>query len=92
MLAGGADSLCGLTTHGFASLRATAGGITNPFSANREGLTLGEGAALFLVTREEDGIQLLGVGESSEAHPISSPDPEGRGAAAALRARSVSSS
>jgi 3-oxoacyl-[acyl-carrier-protein] synthase-1 len=85
VLAGGADSLCGLTTHGFASLKATASGITNPFSANREGLTLGEGAALFLVTRAEDGIQLLGVGESSEAHHISSPDPEGTGAAASMR-------
>ena len=85
VLAGGSDSLCGLTTHGFASLKALAQGITNPFSLNREGLTLGEGAALFLVTRDSAGIQLLGVGESSEAHHISSPDPEGRGAAAAMR-------
>lgn len=85
VLAGGSDSLCGLTTHGFSSLKASAPGITNPFSANREGLTLGEGAALFLVTRAEDGIQLLGVGESSEAHHISSPDPEGRGAATSMR-------
>lgn len=85
VLAGGSDSLCGLTTHGFSSLKAVAPGITNPFSRNREGLTLGEGAALFLVTRAEDGIQLLGVGESSEAHHISSPDPEGRGAAASMR-------
>jgi 3-oxoacyl-[acyl-carrier-protein] synthase-1 len=85
VLAGGSDSLCGLTTHGFASLKATASGVTNPFSVNREGLSLGEGAALFLVTRSSDGIQLLGVGESSEAHHISSPDPEGRGAAASMR-------
>jgi 3-oxoacyl-[acyl-carrier-protein] synthase-1 len=85
VLAGGSDSLCGLTTHGFASLKALAPGITNPFSRNREGLTLGEGAALFLVTRDAGGIQLLGVGESSEAHHISSPEPEGRGAAAAMR-------
>jgi 3-oxoacyl-[acyl-carrier-protein] synthase-1 len=85
VLAGGSDSLCGLTTHGFASLKALAEGITNPFSANREGLSLGEGAALFLVTRDRAGIQLLGVGESSEAHHISSPEPEGRGAAAAMR-------
>jgi len=85
VLAGGSDSLCGLTTHGFASLKATASGITNPFSVNREGLSLGEGAALFLVTRSPEGIQLLGVGESSEAHHISSPDPEGSGAAASMR-------
>jgi 3-oxoacyl-[acyl-carrier-protein] synthase-1 len=85
VLAGGSDSLCGLTTHGFASLSAVSARITNPFSRNRDGLTLGEGAALFLVTRESDGIQLLGVGESSEAHHISAPDPEGRGAAASMR-------
>ncbi len=85
VLAGGSDSLCGLTSHGFASLKAVAAGLTNPFSANRDGLNLGEGAALFLVTRENAGIQLLGVGESSEAHHISSPDPEGTGAAASMR-------
>jgi 3-oxoacyl-[acyl-carrier-protein] synthase-1 len=85
VLAGGSDSLCGLTTHGFASLKAVAPGVTNPFSANRAGLSLGEGAALFLVTRDAGGVQLLGVGESSEAHHISSPDPDGRGAAASMR-------
>jgi 3-oxoacyl-[acyl-carrier-protein] synthase-1 len=86
VLAGGSDSLCGLTTHGFASLGALAPGVTNPFSLNRAGLTLGEGSALFLVTRDADGIQLLGVGESSEAHHISSPDPQGAGAATSMRA------
>lgn len=85
VLAGGSDSLCGLTGHGFASLKAVANGHTNPFSANRDGLNLGEGAALFLVTRETSGIQLLGAGESSEAHHISSPDPEGTGAATSMR-------
>jgi 3-oxoacyl-[acyl-carrier-protein] synthase-1 len=85
VLAGGADSLCALTTHGFASLKAVAQGVTNPFSRNRDGLTVGEGAALFLVTREAGGIQLLGAGESSEAHHISSPDPEGLGALASMR-------
>ena len=85
VLAGGSDSLCGLTSHGFASLKATAEGLTNPFSTNRDGLNLGEGAALFLVTRDGGGIQLLGVGETSEAHHISSPDPEGGGAAASMR-------
>ncbi len=53
---------------------------------NRDGLTIGEGAALFLATREEGGIQLVGVGESSEAHHISAPDPEGKGAETAMRA------
>lgn len=85
VIAGGADSLCGLTTHGFHSLQAISASASNPFSVHRNGLTLGEGAAVFLVTRDAGGIQLLGVGESTEAHHISAPDPEGRGAEASMR-------
>lgn len=85
VVAGAADTLCGLTAGGFAALQATGDELTNPCSANRRGLTLGEGAVTFLVTREAGGLQLLGVGESSEAHHISAPDPEGGGAEAAMR-------
>jgi len=85
VVAGAADSLCGLTTGGFQALQALSPGVTNPFSRNRSGITLGEGAAVFLVTREPGGIQLLGVGESSEGHHMSAPDPEGRGAETAMR-------
>ncbi len=85
VVSGAADSLCGLTANGFASLGALSERITNPCSRNRNGLTLGEGAALFLVTGDPGGVQLLGVGESSEAHHISAPDPEGNGAEAAMR-------
>jgi 3-oxoacyl-[acyl-carrier-protein] synthase-1 len=85
VVSGAADSLCGLTTNGFAALGALAAGVTNPCSAHRDGLTLGEAAALFLVTGEPGGIQLLGVGDSSEAHHMSAPDPEGRGAETAMR-------
>jgi 3-oxoacyl-[acyl-carrier-protein] synthase-1 len=84
VICGAADSLCGLTTNGFAALGAISERVTNPSSRNRDGLTLGEGAAVFLVTAEEGGIQLVGVGESSEAHHMSAPDPEGRGAETAM--------
>ena len=86
VVAGAADSLCGLTAGGFAALQAVSDGITNPMSANRAGITLGEAAALFLVTQEPGGIQLTGAGESSEAHHMSAPDPEGRGARDAMEA------
>jgi 3-oxoacyl-[acyl-carrier-protein] synthase-1 len=59
--------------------------ITNPCSVNRKGLTLGEGAAVFLVTRDRSGVQLRGVGESTEAHHMSAPDPAGNGAEQAMR-------
>src|SRR5439155_557300 len=60
-------------------------GVTNPCSRNRAGLTLGEGAAVFLVESGAGGVQLLGIGESSEAHHMSAPDPSGGGAEAAMR-------
>lgn len=85
VIAGAADSHCRLTTHGFGSLQALSPERTNPFSANRRGLSLGEGAALFLVTREASRVQLSGVGESSEAHHMSAPDPDGKGAEASMR-------
>jgi 3-oxoacyl-[acyl-carrier-protein] synthase-1 len=85
VIAGAADSLCRLTASGFHSLQAVCEGITNPMSRNRDGLTLGEGAAFFLVTRDRGGIQLLGGGESSDAHHMSAPQPEGRGAESSMR-------
>jgi 3-oxoacyl-[acyl-carrier-protein] synthase-1 len=57
----------------------------NPFSVNRRGITIGEGGAVFLMTPEPGGIALRGVGESSDAHHLSAPDPEGAGALAAMR-------
>ena len=86
VIAGATDTLCGLTTNGFSALQVVADEITNPCSRNRSGLTLGEGTAVFLVTREAGGIQLRGVGESSEAHHMSAPDPDGAGAEVAMRA------
>jgi 3-oxoacyl-[acyl-carrier-protein] synthase-1 len=85
VVAGAADTLCGLTAHGFSALQAVCEGVSNPCSLNRCGLTLGEGAALFLVLPSAEGIQLLGVGESSEAHHMSAPDPTGAGAEVAMR-------
>jgi 3-oxoacyl-[acyl-carrier-protein] synthase-1 len=86
VVAGAGDTLCGLTAGGFGALQAVAESLTNPMSANRAGITLGEAAALFLVTRDPGGVQLLGVGESSEAHHMSAPDPDGRGAREAMEA------
>ncbi len=83
---GGADSLCRLTLNGFDSLDSLAREICNPFSANRKGINIGEGACAFVVTREPAAIRLCGVGESSDGYHISAPDPTGRGAELALRA------
>lgn len=85
VVAGATDSLCGLTTNGFAALQALAAGVSKPCSADRDGINLGEGSAVFWLTAESGGIQLAGVGESSEAHHISAPDPTGGGAIRAMR-------
>jgi 3-oxoacyl-[acyl-carrier-protein] synthase-1 len=85
VVAGATDTLCGLTTNGFCALQAVSDELPNPMSVNRKGLTLGEGSAMLIVTRESGGIQLEGVGESSEAHHMSAPDPAGAGAESAMR-------
>lgn len=86
VICGGVDSLARLTINGFDSLQALSAGIANPFSVNRDGINIGEAAALFVVTREpEDGLPLLGYGNSSDAFHMSSPDPEAKGAILAIR-------
>lgn len=84
VVAGGADTLCGMTLAGFGALEALSPTRCNPFSVNRDGITIGEGAAAFLLTREPGPIEVLGVGETSDAHHPSAPDPEGRGATSAI--------
>ncbi|WP_448132348.1 beta-ketoacyl-[acyl-carrier-protein] synthase family protein [Stutzerimonas chloritidismutans] len=88
VLCGGVDSLSDLTLQGFSALEATSETLCNPFSRNRNGINIGEAAVLFLMTRDTDGeadIALLGGGASSDAHHISAPDPDGRGALSAMR-------
>lgn len=88
VLCGGVDSLCKLTLNGFSSLEAVSNERCNPFSANRNGINIGEAAVLFLMTREASGdhrIALLGAGASSDAHHISAPEPSGKGAQQAMQ-------
>ena len=89
VVSGGVDTLCALTLNGFDSLEVLAPEPCNPFSVNRSGITLGEGAAAFVLTKdrieETPDIQLLGYGESSDAHHLSSPEPNGEGAEQAMR-------
>ncbi len=86
VIVGGVDSLCKLTVNGFSALESVSDELCNPFSRHRRGINIGEGAALFLMSREESDIALLGVGESSDAYHISAPHPEGKGAERAMLA------
>ncbi len=84
VIVGGADSLCDMTLNGFNALEAVSPELCQPFSVNRKGINIGEGAALFIMSREPSEVALLGVGESSDAHHISAPQPQGLGAAQAM--------
>jgi 3-oxoacyl-[acyl-carrier-protein] synthase-1 len=83
---GGVDSLCRLTLNGFDALESLAPDRCNPFSANRRGINIGEGACIFVVSKAPAAVRLAGVGESSDGYHISAPDPSGRGAEIAIRA------
>ena len=89
VICGGADTLSPLTINGFASLEVLSDGIAKPFSANRNGINIGEAAAFFVMTRDADfdgEMQLLGYGASSDAYHMSSPRPDGLGAAQSFQA------
>ena len=84
VLTGGVDTLCAFTVAGFGALESVSAERCNPLSANRHGINIGEGAALFLMTREPAAVALCGWGEASDGHHMSAPDPAGSGARIAI--------
>ncbi len=85
VIVGGADSLCGLTLNGFNALESLSSGKCLPFSRNRDGINIGEGAALFILSRNPGPIEICGFGETSDAYHISAPSPDGEGAQEAMK-------
>lgn len=85
VIAGGTDALSPFTIAGFSALESVSAARCNPMSLRRDGINLGEGAAVFLMGREDGPVRLAGWGETSDAHHMSAPDPTGRGAASAMR-------
>ena len=87
-LVGGVDTLCGSVLYGFNSLGLVSPAPCRPFDAARDGLSLGEAGGFAVLERAGgagDGLQLRGYGESSDAHHMSAPHPEGLGARLAMR-------
>lgn len=91
VLVGGADTLCQSVLYGFHSLQLVSESQCRPFDGARDGINLGEAAGFALLVRGDDaqgiehtGIQLSGYGESSDAHHMSHPHPEGAGARLAI--------
>ncbi len=89
VIVGGCDTLCRLTLNGFNGLEALSTELCRPFEAQRNGINIGEAAAFMLLTQSRDDsdrpLQLLGAGDSSDAHHISAPEPEGKGAFEAMQ-------
>lgn len=87
---GGVDSLCLTTLYGFNALGLISSQACRPFDVARDGISIGEAAAFALLERvpehlDENAVLLLGVGESSDAHHMSSPHPDGLGARMAMQ-------
>jgi 3-oxoacyl-(acyl-carrier-protein) synthase len=91
-LAGGADALTLLSYSGFSVLRAMTRSLCRPFDKERDGMVLGEGAALLVLETREHArrrgariyAELLGWAVAGDAHHSTGPHPEGRGLATAL--------
>ncbi|WP_374591601.1 beta-ketoacyl-[acyl-carrier-protein] synthase family protein [Aquabacterium sp.] len=89
-IVGGVDSLCLTTLYGFQSLQLLSPQPCMPFDVNRQGINIGEAGAFALLEpapqAQAGDILLTGVGESSDAHHMSAPHPQGLGARLAMQA------
>ncbi|SOY68379.1 3-OXOACYL-(ACYL-CARRIER-PROTEIN) SYNTHASE (BETA-KETOACYL-ACP SYNTHASE II) [Cupriavidus taiwanensis] len=86
---GGVDSLCHTTLYGFNALELLSRQPCRPCDVARNGISIGEGAVFGLLERVTgtlagDAILLAGIGESSDAHHMSTPHPQGLGARMAM--------
>ncbi len=93
-LAGGVDPLLAVSAFGFHALQSLSRGICSPFDERRDGINIGEGAALFLLETSESAKkrgaavygEVLGYGLNNDAFHMTRPDPEGAGAYASMAA------
>lgn len=88
-IVGGVDSLCLTTLYGFNSLELLSPELCQPFGSSRKGISVSEAAGFALLTRDKPStnhaVKVIGIGESSDAHHMSTPHPEGAGALSAMQ-------
>ena len=83
------SEMCIRDRYGFSSLELLSAQPCRPFDAHRNGISIGEAAGFILLeagSAAEGDVMLLGAGESSDAHHMSSPHPDGLGARLAMEA------
>jgi len=93
MISGGAEGLSYVTLSGFNALGAVARGKNRPFDLNRDGIVLGEAAAVMVLESAEHARarkapvigELVSYGLTSDANHITAPRPDGDGMARAMR-------
>jgi 3-oxoacyl-[acyl-carrier-protein] synthase II len=94
VLAGGYDALSQLVFAGFDSLQALSPTQCRPFDAQRDGLALGEGAAVLTLETLESARrrgasilgEMVGYGAATDAHHLTQPHPNGDAALASMTA------
>lgn len=86
VITGATDAVCKTPVFGFHSLEVLSQNPSLPFSKNRNGINIGEGAALFVLEKEpaKTATAVCGIGETSDAYHCATPDPEGIEAARAI--------
>lgn len=87
VVVGGVDALCETTLRGFGGLQILSKRGCRPFDRDRDGISIGEGAALLILEHSSPRALgwLVGVGESNDAFHATAPHPQGRGAALAIK-------
>lgn len=94
VIAGGYDTISEYAYGGFNSLRLVADGPLRPFARDRRGMKLAEGYGIVILQRLADAENhpsrihalIAGFGESADAHHLTQPHPQGRGASRAMAA------
>lgn len=79
------DTLAKVPVFGFDSLEVLAGEKPNPFGKNRLGMNIGEGCAIFILENGTKGIEVMGIGETSDIYHSTTPDPDGAEAVKAIK-------
>ncbi len=84
VIVAGVDSIAKLPILGFDSLKILSKEPTVPFSQNRAGINIGEGAAVFIVEKNGNGVEISGIGETTDFYHSTTPNPDGKEAKKAI--------